>query len=259
NLIGGEYKSLLESWVVSDPTPFTVMTGWPKIAALRERLLAGENLDPSSFRVFTLEIEELLKSEVGQSDPILQDVIKRAEEHLPQLCQGTEPISEEEKQRIIASCDEIRMRFFSLMLATLGDDVGNGADDLRDRISKGELDTQRPTIARGSGGVVYSHFESAWALLLPNIRSKAHCDLVLDDLLKIYHACSDRPRWVVDFSGVHNTPMLLLGSLAGYKAFRKKPQVLLCWLKDGLLPEGSMEGVSRIFNCHKVGGYWFSR
>ncbi|MDC0359053.1 hypothetical protein OAO01_09575 [Oligoflexia bacterium] len=245
--------------MVTPSMPFEVMAGWPKIAELRERLITGDNLDSDRHRIFSLEMDELLDSEVGRSDVLLQEVINKVKGRLPQFCQAAVRLSDHEKQEMIESCDEIRMRLLSLLLVAQSHKVCDSSADLQDWVSGCGTNSPQSAITHGSSGVVYSCLDSVWAILLPNIRSKSHCSRVLDELLHIYDLCSHSSKWFVDFSGLQSVPVLLLGTLVGYHVSRDLEDISVCWLKDGILSESSMQHVRQCFNCHKIGGYWFSQ
>ncbi|MCB9029581.1 MAG: hypothetical protein H6619_00900 [Deltaproteobacteria bacterium] len=115
-----------------------------------------------------------------------------------------------------------------------------------------------------SGGVVYSSVGRQNVILLPKLDDVASSDQVkeiLNGFLQIFEATPQAYNWIIDFSNVKQVPLLLVGTLIGYKEeLRKRGRYLLCsWLRNDALPEDTMRTAIRMFHLKQTAGYWFSK
>jgi len=233
-----------------------VVDGWLRIVEMRGSLESESQIDEDTISSLREELKNLAE-EVSDSSTSIGSGQTGISCSLKDL-DIDKPLSADVKQDLLRKCDELRLQFLLLLIATRkiagGDESGEELIEL--------IETRDPfataTIVYEPGGLVYSKFSETIAILVPMVNSLEHCDLILKDFVSIFEQGKSDDTWVVDFSGVKKLPLPLVGTLIGYARWSSSRNISFCWLRDGALPDYFMERVAKIFKCKKIGDHWFT-
>jgi hypothetical protein len=239
--------------------PPDILDRWCHITALRDQAFADALLDPERLQTFQQELAAIRSSALAQEDRLLSEVLDRIEGCLPRNLALNAPLSEAERTKLLHAYDETRIR---LLLGFIASQTGEPADrtrsELRDLL-RDNPELPRRAVTHGLGGLIYGRIAHTWGILMPDIKSPDQCDLVLQELQRIYETGDSGPHWVIDFSGVKTMPLFMAGTLLGYRGAPCSVRISLCWVKADLLAETGMERLAKSFDCLRVGEYYFSR
>lgn len=234
-----------------------LITRWLKVTAIREVASKKADTDNTLLKELCDELTELC-DELEANPDLVTEMFGGEFPDTDAGIPAGQPLSDREKEVLLRSCDEFRLKFLLLMIASkkLFHEQLKHSDMFQ--MLEGQIDLPNCTIVHGLGGVVYTIINNSCVMLMPDIAHSEQCDLVLQELLNIFDLTGDRSLWAIDFSGVNNFPLALMGTLIGYAQGTSRRRISVCWLKDGLLSDAFMGKVAKFFQCRKVASHWFS-
>ena len=116
-------------------------------------------------------------------------------------------------------------------------------------------------VSHAIGDLIYASVEKNVVILFPKINSTAHANQVMAGLLYVWDHTPSGYSWVIDFSMVDNLPLLVLGTLRGYRNQLQDRKADLCmvWVRHDVLRPEDLRMLTKGFDLSSVGGYLFSR
>lgn len=179
------------------------------------------------------------------------------QERLARASRSQQQISDQEKENLIATCDEIRLH---LLASALARSIVMPAEPQRRPLVASFEDGSVGPVIHGKGGVTHAVVGDVRIVILPKVRYDKQCDEIYEEMMDIVDDPTAIEKWLVDFSLMESVPLLLLANLI---VCSKKLRVFgndlyLCWVKPGFFSETQLPRIVQYFNMQLVGGYYFS-
>ncbi|NLF25575.1 MAG: hypothetical protein GX589_07970 [Deltaproteobacteria bacterium] len=110
-------------------------------------------------------------------------------------------------------------------------------------------------------GVRYMPINQWLVVMLPEIFSEHHAEMLTDVLNDLHNSCSGSAHWVLDMAAVTNLPASLIGYLIGFNhGLRLNAcNMVLLWMRQQIVPEALMPPMIKYFSLIKKGAFFLSK
>lgn len=170
-------------------------------------------------------------------------------------------MSHEERLRMLAACDELRLH---LIASALANAIAKAVESKDREQTIQRLGKTLPVITgvvQGRGNLTHAIIADMRIMVLPRIKNDSQCDEIYEEFLAILDQSAPTESWVIDFSLLEELPLLLLANLIVYsKKIRETGHDChLCWVKPSFFTPAQLGRVTSYFNLVKFGDYYFSK
>ena len=110
-------------------------------------------------------------------------------------------------------------------------------------------------------GIRYMRFEQWVVVMMPEIVSFRHAEMLATVINDLHNECSGTSHWVVDMAAVTRLPASLVGYLIGFNRGLRSSGcgMALLWIQRGIVPEALMAPLIKHFSLVKKGSFFISK